>query len=114
MNNKNEEKNTHPTNNYRKWLIGILIGLIIILIGWLIFGHIQSKRNAEAEKFNSTHFNSNVVIYDIPVGKLTVKKATDKNKVKGTLDAFLCKKELDTETSNKDKETKPIYELVKQ
>ena len=30
MNNKNEEKNTHPTNNYRKWLIGILIGLIII------------------------------------------------------------------------------------
>ena len=39
--------------------------------------------------------------------------STDKNKVKGTLDAFLCKKELDTETSNKDKETKPIYELVK-
>ena len=39
--------------------------------------------------------------------------STDKNKVKGTLDAFLCKKELDTKTSNKDKETKPIYELVK-
>ena len=73
MNNKNEEKNTHPTNNYRKWLIGILIGLIIILIGWLIFGHIQSKRNAEAEKFNSTHFNPNVVIYDIPVGKLMMR-----------------------------------------
>lgn len=89
MNNKNEEKNTHPTNNYRKWLIGILIGLIIILIGWLIFGHIQSKRNAEAEKFNSTHFNSNVVIYDIPVGKLTVKKATAKINEKAKNDAIL-------------------------
>lgn len=89
MNNKNEEKNTHPTNNYRKWLIGILIGLIIILIGWLIFGHIQSKRNAEAEKFNSTHFNPNVVIYDIPVGKLTVKKATAKINEKAKNDAIL-------------------------
>ena len=34
--------------------------------------------SSEAEKFNSTHFNSNVVIYDIPVEKLTVKKATAK------------------------------------
>lgn len=89
MNNKNEEKNTHPTNNYRKWLIGILIGLIIILIAWLIFGHIQSKRNAEAEKFNSNHFNPNVVIYDIPVGKLTVKRATAKINEKAKNDAIL-------------------------
>lgn len=78
MSNKNVEKNTYPTNNYRKWLIGILIGLAIILIAWLILGHLQSKRNTEAEKFNASHFNSNVVIYDVPVGKLTVKKATSK------------------------------------
>ena len=51
MSNKNVEKNTYPTNNYRKWLIGILIGLAIILIAWLILGHLQSKRNTEAEKF---------------------------------------------------------------
>lgn len=78
MSNKNAEKNTYPTNNYRKWLIGILIGLAIILIAWLIWGHLQSKRNTEAEKFNASHFNSNVVIYDVPVGKLTVKEATSK------------------------------------
>lgn len=78
MSNKNVEKNTYPTNNYRKWLIGILIGLAIILIAWLIWGHLQSKRNTEAEKFNASHFNSNVVIYNVPVGKLTVKKATSK------------------------------------
>lgn len=89
MSNKNVEKNTHPTNNYRKWLIGILIGLVIILIAWLIFGHIQSKRNAEAEKFNASHFNSNVVIYDVPVGKLTVKKATAKINEKAKNSAVL-------------------------
>jgi len=38
MNNKNVEKNTHPTNNYRKWLIGILICLVIVLIAWLVVG----------------------------------------------------------------------------
>ena len=47
------------------------------------------KRNAEAEKFNSTHFNSNVVIYDIPVGKLTVKRATAKINEKAKNDAIL-------------------------
>lgn len=57
MNNKNIEKNTHPTTNYRKWLIGILICLVIVLIAWLVVGYIQSKRNAEAEKFNASHFN---------------------------------------------------------
>lgn len=78
MSNKNIKSNTHHVNNYRRWLIGILIGLIIILIAWLFIGHLQSKKNAEAEKFNASHFNSGVVIYDVPVGKLTVKKATAK------------------------------------
>ena len=89
MNNKNIEKNTHPTNNYRKWLIGILICLVIVLIAWLVVGYIQSKRNAEAEKFNASHFNSNVVIYNVPVGKLTVKKATAKINEKAKNSAVL-------------------------
>lgn len=89
MNNKNVEKNTHPTNNYRKWLIGILICLVIVLIAWLVVGHIQSKRNAEAEKFNASHFNSHVAIYDVPVGKLTVKKATAKINEKAKNSAVL-------------------------
>lgn len=107
MNNKNIEKNTHPTNNYRKWLIGILICLVIVLIAWLVVGYIQSKRNAEAEKFNASHFNSNVVIYNVPVGKLTVKKATAKinEKAKNSAvlkgDEVILKKNSDKVITNK-------------
>lgn len=107
MNNKNIEKNTHPTNNYRNWLIGILICLVIVLIAWLVVGYIQSKRNAEAEKFNASHFNSNVVIYNVPVGKLTVKKATAKinEKAKNSAvlkgDEVILKKNSDKVITNK-------------
>lgn len=65
------------------------------------------KRNAEAEKFNASHFNSHVAIYDVPVGKLTVKKATAKinEKAKNSAvlngDEVILKKNSDKVITNK-------------
>ena len=66
--------------NKRNNLIILVVGIVIIIgiiAGFSIHNHRVATQNA-AEKFARTHFNPNVKIDGVKVGKLTVKKATDK------------------------------------
>ena len=66
--------------NKRNNIILLVIGLVIIvaiLAGFGIHSYNEATRTA-AEKFAQTHFNPNVKIDGVKVGKLTVAKATDK------------------------------------
>lgn len=66
--------------NNRNNLILVAIGAIVVLA--VIFGvvihnnHVASE--AKARKFATSHFNPNVTIYGVKVGKLTVNQATEK------------------------------------
>lgn len=62
-------------NTYTNLLIIIASLLIIILIGFLVSRHVSNTQTKNAIDFNKTHFNVNVKIYDIPVGKMTVAQA---------------------------------------
>ena len=67
-------------HNNRNNLYLIIAGIIIIaaVIGGVVF-HNQKVAGEERERtFASTHFNPNVTIYGVKVGKLTVKQATAK------------------------------------
>lgn len=72
-------KNLRKRNN-RNNLFLVIGGLVIVLA--IIFGvTIHNNRvasEAKARKFATTHFNPNVKIYGVKVGKLTVNKATAK------------------------------------
>lgn len=66
--------------NKRNNLIILVVGIVIIIgiiAGFSIHNHRVATQTA-AEKFARTHFNPNVKIDGVKVGKLTVKKATDK------------------------------------
>ncbi|MBP2058120.1 lipoprotein-anchoring transpeptidase ErfK/SrfK [Lactobacillus colini] len=78
---RRRSNNTNP--NYTRWIIGVAAIVIVLLLGWLIIGHVHAQQNAQAEEFNKTHFNQNVKIYDVSVGKLTVNKAYQKVNKKG-------------------------------
>ncbi|WP_297816916.1 L,D-transpeptidase family protein [uncultured Lactobacillus sp.] len=83
MNQKNNNRYTH---------ILITVGAIIVIIlgGFLIFQHHNASKLAAQEKFNKTHFNPNVTIYNVKVGGLTKAKAytkvNQKAKNKATLE----------------------------
>ncbi|CCI82483.1 L,D-transpeptidase family protein [Lactobacillus hominis] len=67
--------NQKTNNRYTNLLIAVAAIVVIILGGFLIFQHHNNAKLAAQEKFNKTHFNQNVTIYDVNVGKLTKNKA---------------------------------------
>lgn len=72
-------KNLRKRNNRNNLflIIGGIIVVIAIICGVIIHNnHVASE--AKARKFATTHFNPNVKIYGVKVGKLTVEKATEK------------------------------------
>lgn len=76
-------RNNNSSPNYTRWIIGVAAVVVILLLSWLIIGHVHARRDAQAEEFNKTHFNQNVKIYDVAVGKLTVNQAYKKVNKKG-------------------------------
>lgn len=66
--------------NKRNNLILLVVGIVIIIsvvAGFAIHNH-RVTTQAAAEKFAQTHFNPNVKIDGVKVGKLTVTKAMNK------------------------------------
>lgn len=67
-------------HNNRSNLYLVIIGIIIIVA--IISGVVIHNKKVASQKreriYASTHFNPNVTIYGVKVGKLTVKKATEK------------------------------------
>ena len=74
MNEELRKKNKR--NNIILLIIGVVI-IVAIVAGFGIHTHNVATRTA-AEKFAQTHFNPNVKIDGVKVGKLTVAKATEK------------------------------------
>lgn len=83
----NEEMPNRRSNNsgsnYTRWIIGVAAVIVVLLLGWLVVEHMHAKQDAQAEEFNKTHFNQNIKIYDVSVGKLTVNQAYKKVNKKG-------------------------------
>lgn len=68
-------RRNHKNNLYL--LIGGIVIIIAIIVGFVIHNnHVAS--NNRAQQFASTHFNPNVKIDGVKVGKLTIAKATTK------------------------------------
>lgn len=66
--------------NNRSNIILVIIGLIVVLgiVGGVVVHNNHVEAEAKARKFARNHFNPNVSIYGVQVGKLTVDKATNK------------------------------------
>ncbi|GAA3625852.1 L,D-transpeptidase family protein [Lactobacillus hamsteri] len=79
VDNMQSRQNLRKRNN-RNNLYLVIAGVIIVIA--IIFGVVihnnRVASEAKARKFATTHFNPNVKIYGVKVGKLTVNKATDK------------------------------------
>lgn len=73
-----EDMDKRNNNRYTNLLIAVAAIIVIILGGFLIYQHHNTAKLAAQESFNKTHFNPNVTIYDVKVGRLTQKKAYEK------------------------------------
>lgn len=72
-------KNLRKVNN-RNNLYLVIAGIVVILaiIAGVTIHNNHVRGQAKARAFATSHFNPNVTIYGVKVGKLTVKKATEK------------------------------------
>ena len=101
--------------NSRNNLYLVIIGVIIILpiIGGAFFYNQKISNEKRQRSFVTTHFNPNVSIYGVKVGKLTVKKATDKINEKADNVIFLRNKKIvserDADTQTIDQQTVQRY-----
>lgn len=76
MQSRKELRKHNNRNNLYLVIIGIII-IVAIICGVVI--HNKKVAGEQRERtYASTHFNPNVTIYGVKVGKLTVKKATEK------------------------------------
>lgn len=68
MNKKQQNKYTH---------LIITVGAIVVVLlgGFLVYQNHLAAQRREGEAFNKSHFNPNVTIYDVAVGKMTKKQA---------------------------------------
>ncbi|MBD5430763.1 L,D-transpeptidase family protein [Lactobacillus sp.] len=73
-----KRQGNNSNRNYTRWIIGVAVVVVVLLLGWLVIGQMHAKQSAQAEEYNKTHFNQNVKIYDVSVGKLTVNQAYKK------------------------------------
>lgn len=76
MQSRKDLRKRNSRNNLYLVIIGFII-VIAIICGVIIHNNRVAADN-KARKFAANHFNPNVSIYGIKVGKLTVKKATAK------------------------------------
>ncbi|OXC27190.1 L,D-transpeptidase family protein [Lactobacillus crispatus] len=76
MQSRTEMRKRNNRNNLYLIIIGIIV-VIAIICGFFIHNQRVAAERSQRE-YASTHFNPNVTIYGVKVGKLTVNKATTK------------------------------------
>lgn len=76
MQSRTEMRKRNNRNNLYLIIIGIIV-VIAIICGFFIHNQRVAAERSQRE-YASTHFNPNVTIYGVQVGKLTVNKATAK------------------------------------
>ena len=99
MQSRIEMRKRNNRNNLYLIIIGI-IAVIAIICGFFIHNQRVAAERSQRE-YASTHFNPNVTIYGVKVGKLTVNKATTKNNDQADNVVFLRNKKIIAEKDDK-------------
>lgn len=111
MQSRTELRKHNNRNNLYLIIIGVIV--IIAIIGGVIFYNKKVESEQRERAFASTHFNPNVTIYGVKVGKLTVNKATAKINEKADNVIFLRNKKIvserDANIQTVDKQTVKEY-----
>lgn len=111
MQSRKDLRKHNSRNNLYLVIIGVII--IIAIIGGAFFYNQKIANEKRQRSFATTHFNPNVSIYGVKVGKLTVKKATDKINEKADNVIFLRNKKIvserDANTQTIDQQTVQSY-----
>ena len=99
MQSRIEMRKRNNRNNLYLIIIGI-IAVIAIICGFFIHNQRVAAERSQRE-YASTHFNPNVTIYGVKVGKLTVNKATTKINDQADNVVFLRNKKIIAEKDDK-------------
>lgn len=99
MQSRTEMRKRNNRNNLYLIIIGIIV-VIAIICGFIIHNQRVAAEHSQRE-YASTHFNPNVTIYGVQVGKLTVNKATAKINKQADNVVFLRNKKIIAEKDDK-------------
>lgn len=99
MQSRTEMRKQNNRNNLYLIIIGIIV-VIAIICGFIIHNQRVAAERSQRE-YASTHFNPNVTIYGVQVGKLTVNKATAKINKQADNVVFLRNKKIIAEKDDK-------------
>ena len=99
MQSRIEMRKRNNRNNLYLIIIGIIV-VIAIICGFIIHNQRVAAERSQRE-YASTHFNPNVTIYGVQVGKLTVNKATAKINKQADNVVFLRNKKIIAEKDDK-------------
>lgn len=99
MQSRTEMRKRNNRNNLYLIIIGIIV-VIAIICGFTIHNQRVAAERSQRE-YASTHFNPNVTIYGVQVGKLTVNKATAKINKQADNVVFLRNKKIIAEKDDK-------------
>ncbi len=99
MQARTEMRKRNNRNNLYLIIIGIIV-VIAIICGFVIHNQRVAAERSQRE-YASTHFNPNVTIYGVQVGKLTVNKATAKINKQADNVVFLRNKKIIAEKDDK-------------
>ena len=99
MQSRTEMRKRNNRNNLYLIIIGIIV-VIAIICGFIIHNQRVAAERSQRE-YASTHFNPNVTIYGVKVGKLTVNKATTKINDQADNVVFLRNKKIIAEKDDK-------------
>ncbi|MYN52764.1 L,D-transpeptidase family protein [Lactobacillus crispatus] len=99
MQSRTEMRKRNNRNNLYLIIIGIIV-VIAIICGFIIHNQRLAAERSQRE-YASTHFNPNVTIYGVQVGKLTVNKATAKINKQADNVVFLRNKKIIAEKDDK-------------
>ena len=99
MQSRIEMRKRNNRNNLYLIIIGIIV-VIAIICGFFIHNQRVAAERSQRE-YASTHFNPNVTIYGVQVGKLTVNKATAKINKQADNVVFLRNKKIIAEKDDK-------------
>ncbi|MBI1722072.1 ErfK YbiS YcfS YnhG [Lactobacillus crispatus] len=99
MQSRTEMRKRNNRNNLYLIIIGIIV-VIAIICGFIIHNQRVAAERSQRE-YAYTHFNPNVTIYGVQVGKLTVNKATAKINKQADNVVFLRNKKIIAEKDDK-------------
>lgn len=99
MQSRTEMRKRNNRNNLYLIIIGIIV-VIAIICGFIIHNQRVAAERSQRE-YASTHFNPNVTIYGVQVGKLTINKATAKINKQADNVVFLRNKKIIAEKDDK-------------